>query len=140
MSQNISIVDYCYQRKDDLKKFQDYLKASTELYEIPSRFPKKRTASFKRRCPPRKKRILYQTRNETLCSTEVKLNRHRKRRNLLPLYKRYSFGQDETRYLETHLWHTKRTKIKSLWGCKIPLHSSQRGLHCSNIFISHTIH
>ena len=132
LSQNITIIDYCYDRKDELKRFHDYLKYSIEsnFNDNTLRFPKKRTGSFKRRTPSRKKRFQYQIRNTNLNIKNPSNNRKLKRRQLPSLYKSYQpiiRNENETAHLETHLWHSKRAKMITLWNYRIPLHSTERG-------------
>lgn len=142
MSQNISIVDYCLSRKNELRSFQHSLDSSViRDNNISSNLGlvKKRTASFKRYSPSRKRRYLRQsnrnTGNGTSNNNKYKIiNRKKKRRKLQTLQSNPSPQVSQlnrrSKQLETHIWHTKRTKIKLLWGYKIPHHSSQRGIHC----------
>lgn len=51
--------------------------------------------------------------------------RHRRRpKNLLETY----ISRQESKFwLETHIWHAKRFKMKEKWGYKIPLKPSDKG-------------
>ncbi|CEF66983.1 Ribonucleases P/MRP protein subunit POP1 [Strongyloides ratti] len=48
------------------------------------------------------------------------------RRRPINLYKNYIQRQRLYRWLETHIWHAKRFRMKAIWGFKIPDKSFQR--------------
>ena len=55
MNRNFSIVDYCFDRLDNIKSFKSCLNASSSTVKLNR--VRKRTASFRRYTPPRKKRV-----------------------------------------------------------------------------------
>ena len=55
MNRNFSIVDYCFDRLDSIKSFKSCLNPSSASFKLNR--VRKRTASFRRYTPPRKKRV-----------------------------------------------------------------------------------
>ena len=55
MNRNFSIVDYCFDRLDSIKSFKSCLNPSSVTVKLNR--VRKRTASFRRYTPPRKKRV-----------------------------------------------------------------------------------
>ncbi|KAH6922394.1 hypothetical protein HPB50_013507 [Hyalomma asiaticum] len=55
--------------------------------------------------------------------------KHRRRpRNLLAEYAR---RQRRHVWLETHIWHAKRFKMADLWGYRVPLHPTDKGIRAA---------
>ena len=49
-------------------------------------------------------------------------------------------SNDNYRWLETHLWHSKRMTIQTLWGYRMPMYHNGRGLRAlRGILKSHCI-
>ena len=52
----------------------------------------------------------------------------RHRRKLLYLMNLYELRQKKVKWIETHIWHSKRCKMVERWGYKIPYQCSDKGL------------
>ncbi|CAG8436872.1 7617_t:CDS:10 [Ambispora gerdemannii] len=67
---------------------------------------------------------------------KTKISRRKKRRPG-SLVEEYTRRQAKIRWLETHIWHTKRMKMIEIWGYKLAEHPSEKSIKSSYRASSH---
>jgi hypothetical protein len=106
--QNFSILDYCFDRLNSIKKFILSVQSQNPV-NTKSDLKRKRTRSFNRYQIPRKRRLLSNSKVNTKYETES--HRTTRRRNILSFKNMFSYKR-----LQTHsMNHHRLLSIHWLW-------------------------
>lgn len=71
---------------------------------------------------PIRNRVLNQ------CSATLKNPCRKLRRHVKSLIKQYMRRSEKGKWMENHIWHAKRMKMRHLWGYKIPISLNDKGI------------
>ncbi|RKP34981.1 ribonucleases P/MRP protein subunit POP1-domain-containing protein, partial [Dimargaris cristalligena] len=106
-------------------------RGNTRAFQTLPRHLRRRVASHNvKRIPLRLRERARKEMDKVGQVPKKRLSRHKRRRPgcIADEYKR---RQQEKRWLETHIWHTKRMKMAERWGCMIAEHPNEHNIKAS---------
>lgn len=83
-------------------------------------------------------RVPSRIRHMTQSAAQLKNPCKKTRKNTQKLIEDYQARTHNTTWLETHIWHAKRMKMKKLWGYKLALHSNDKGIRAAYRFMKNS--
>lgn len=92
------------------------------------RHMRRRTVSHDKRRLPKRLQLKIAHEPDPPKSKRPSRKHRRRPRNLLAEYAR---RQRRHVWLETHIWHAKRFKMADLWGYRVPLHPTDKGIRAA---------
>lgn len=92
------------------------------------RHMRRRTVSHDKRRLPKRLQLKLAHEPDPPKSKRPSRKHRRRPRNLLAEYAR---RQRRHVWLETHIWHAKRFKMADLWGYRVPLHPTDKGIRAA---------
>ncbi|KAK9709281.1 Ribonucleases P/MRP protein subunit pop1 [Basidiobolus ranarum] len=132
----IDVVDFAEARSFEINAMQNAIRRSKEgavqrAFQSLPRHLRRRAASHNvKRLPVRlREKALREMANDNTISKKGP-SRRKKRRpgSIMDEYKR---RQANKRWLETHIWHSKRAKIVEKWGYKLAEHPNEKSIRSS---------
>ena len=83
-------------------------------------------------------RVPSRIRHLAQSSAQLKNPCRKTRKHVQKIIKDYQDRVQKVVWLETHIWHAKRMKMRSLWGYKIAIHSNDKGIRAAYRFMKNS--
>ncbi|CAB4382576.1 unnamed protein product [Rhizophagus irregularis] len=131
----IDVVDFAEARAFEINAMNDALeranqaKNSRAAQTLPRHLRRRAASHNVKRLPVRlRKKAIDEM---ELDNTAPKKQNRRKRRRLGSLSAEYKRRQGNKKWLETHMWHSKRMKMTEIWGYKLAEHPNEKSIKAS---------
>ncbi|GBB87563.1 hypothetical protein RclHR1_01400016 [Rhizophagus clarus] len=131
----IDVVDFAEARAFEINAMNDALeranqaKNSRAAQTLPRHLRRRAASHNVKRLPVRLRKKASE--EMELDNTTSKKQNRRKRRRLGSLSAEYKRRQGNKKWLETHMWHSKRMKMTEIWGYKLAEHPSEKSIKAS---------